>query len=53
LFTAIVAEHNLTADVVDEVVVRIPPFEQLQQIVENVEVEEPLKLFVSLPPRSR
>jgi 2-methylcitrate dehydratase PrpD len=49
VFTGIVTTNGLTAEAIDEVVVRIPPFEQLQQIVENVEVEEPLKLFVSLP----
>jgi len=49
VFTALVADNDIARESIDEVVVRIPPFEQLRQIVENVEVEEPLKLFVSLP----
>lgn len=49
LFGRIVAENALTAADIESVTVRIPPFEQLRELAENVEVDEPLKLFVSLP----
>jgi 2-methylcitrate dehydratase PrpD len=50
LFSEIVETSDLQADDIDEVIVRIPPMaQQLQQAVETVYVDEPLKLFISLP----
>jgi len=49
LFGSILNDNNLSAADIDSVTVRIPPFEQLRELTENIEIDEPLKLFVSLP----
>jgi 2-methylcitrate dehydratase PrpD len=48
-FIGMVRDLGLDADAIDSVVVRTPPFRQLEEIITNRMVDEPLKLFVSLP----
>jgi 2-methylcitrate dehydratase PrpD len=49
MFAEIVTGHDLTSDEIEEIEVRIPPFDVLQAIVGNVPPDDPFKVMMNLP----